>query len=130
LKRTLLFLLNSTDEVQAEQAANYWLFRNPSERARLQNIGITKARPIIEDFKKAHIPIAHHFCTGKRTGLRIVNLDAKIALSVVDNFSRAGFPILAIHDSFIVQYRYKKRLRKVMDDAYFKHTGGFHCPIK
>ncbi len=130
LKHVLLFLLNSTDEVSAEAAANYWLFRNPGERGRLQEIGITRARPIIDAFKEAHALISHHFCTGKRTGLRIMNLDAKIALDVVHHFAEQNIPILAVHDSFLVQSRFENQLRKVMNDSYCKHTKGFHCPIK
>jgi hypothetical protein len=130
LKSVLLFMLNAKDEVTAERAANYWLRKNHGERELLKKIGITRARPILDAFKEAHKPIAHYFCNGKDTGMRIMNLDSTIALEVVKHFAKQGKPILAIHDSFIVQRQYQRELRLVMNQTYSKHTGGFRCPIK
>ena len=130
LKQILLCLLNSKDELTAERAGNYWLARNHKERNALYDIGITRARPIIDAFKQVHKPIAHHFCNGKKTGMRIMNLDAKIALDVVDHFAKQEIPILAIHDSFIVQEQYKDELKRTMQRIYRKHTKGFRIPVK
>jgi hypothetical protein len=129
LKIILLALLNNNDMLSAERAANYWLFQNHREREILNTRDITKARPLIEEFEKVHKPIAEYFCSGKETGLRIMNLDSKIALEVVDHFVKQGRPILAIHDSFLVEERYEKELRKVMEKTYQKYTGGFTCKI-
>lgn len=123
LKQVLLCLLNSKDETTAEKAANYWLARNDKERAILHSIGITRARPLIDAFKEKHKAIKLHFSTGKETGLRIMNLDAKIALDIVDHFAKQGIPILAVHDSFIVQQQYKDELHRTMQRVYKKHTG-------
>ncbi|OPL09443.1 MAG: hypothetical protein AVO38_10985 [delta proteobacterium ML8_D] len=128
LKQILLCMLNAEDEINAERAANYWLFRNHEERDKLGQIGITRARPLIEAFKEAHRPISGHFCNGKDTGLRVMNCDAAIALEVVDHFAKQNIPILAIHDSFVVQEQYRAELLKTMQRAYRKHTG-FRCPI-
>ena len=130
LKQVLLCMLNAKDEIAAERAANYWLFKNHAERGALKEIGITRARPLIEAFKSAHKPIARYFCNGKDTGLRIMNLDARIALDVVDHFAKQNIPILAIHDSFIVQEQYQAELLQTMKRTYRKHTNGFRCPIK
>lgn len=123
LKQILLCLLNSKDEITAEKAANFWLAHNHKERSELHKIGITRARPFIDAFKEKHKPIAHHFCTGKETGLRIMNLDAKIALDIVNHFAKQGIPILAVHDSFIVQQQYRDELHQTMKRIYRKHTG-------
>jgi hypothetical protein len=79
-------------------------------------------------FKAAHKPISGYFCSG--TGPRAMNVDAKIALDIIAHFASRDLPVLAIHDSFIVQRRYGRRLRMVMDRAYRNQTGGFTCPIK
>ena len=79
-------------------------------------------------FKEAHEPIAKYFFTGM--GLKAMNADAKIALDIIAHFANDDIPILAIHDSFIVQRQYKFRLRKAMLLAYRKQTGGFRCPVK
>lgn len=130
LKHILLCMLNSNDERKAEQAANYWLYKNHYERKILYNWGITSAKPLITKLKEAHKSIEHHFCNGKDTGLRIMNLDSRIALDVVDHFAAQKIPILAIHDSFIVQKKYKEELWQVMESTYEKHTKEFKCKIK
>lgn len=130
LKIILLALLNSNDEVTAVKAANYFLYRNPTDWWILKELKVPKAKVLIEAFKTAHAPIAHYFCTGKDTGLRIMNLDSKIALDIINHFAKQGIPILSVHDSFIMQRPYKAELKHVMQTAYRKHTGGFRCPIK
>jgi len=82
------------------------------------------------EFRKAHKSIEHHFCNGNDTGLRIMNLDSRIALDVIDHFAKQNIPILPVHDSFIVQDKYKHELRLIMEHSYEKHTKGFKCKIK
>jgi len=130
LKNILLCMLNANDELSAEKAANYWVYKHHSERDELNDIGITSARPLMNNFRKVHKPIEHHFCNGSDTGLRIMNLDSRIALDIVDHFAKQNIPILAIHDSFIVQDKYKNELRLVMEHSYEKYTNGFKCKIK
>ena len=122
LKQILLCMLNAKDEQTAERAANYWLHKNPEEHESLLKIGIKTARPLIKRFKEVHQPIAGYFCKGRQTGMRIMNQDAKIALDVVNHFAKQGIPILAIHDSFIVQEQYRDELFRVMKTVYEKHT--------
>ena len=129
-KHILLCMLNAKDEKSAEQAANYWLYKHHYERNILNNWGIRSARPLMTKFREAHKHIERHFCNGKDTGLKIMNLDARIALDIVDHFAKQNIPILAIHDSFIVQRKYKEELRQVMESTYKKHTNGFKCKIK
>jgi hypothetical protein len=130
LKQILLCMLNSPDEITAERAANYWLRNNHDERKALQGIGITRARPLMDAFKEAHKPIVHYFCNGKDAGMKIMNRDAAIALDVVQHFAKQNIPILAVHDSFLVQRQYEAELKRVMQSIYSKHTGGFRCAIK
>lgn len=129
LKIILLSILDSENETKAESAANFWLRDNHEEREALADIGITRARPLIDAFKEAHAPIAHYFCQGGETGLKLMNKDSKIALAIVGHFANRQIPILAVHDSFIVQAKYGDALKEVMDMQYRKHTG-FSCPIK
>jgi hypothetical protein len=129
LKQILLCMLNAKDRVAAERAANFWLKKNPEERELLKKAGITNARPLMGKFSEVHRPIAHYFCKGKVTGMRIMNKDAKIALDVVNHFAKQGIPILAVHDSFIVQKQYRNALLEVMKNIYQKHTG-FRIKVK
>jgi len=130
LKLILLAMLNAKDFTSAEQAANNWLYEKHNQRELLKPLGITRARPLMEKFIEAHAKIAHHFCNGKETGLRVMNLDSKIALDVLTHFTENGIPILAIHDSFIVQNQYKALLKKVMKQKYSKHANEFRITVK
>ncbi len=123
LKIILLAMLNAKDKTTAERAANHWLYLNHDERADLAELKITKARPLIDSFRQVHKRIDHYFCNGNETGLRVMNLDAIIALDVVKNFTEQEIPILAIHDSFIVQEKHQGELHRTMKKAYQKHTG-------
>ncbi len=122
LKHILLCMINAKDESNAEKAANFWLKDEHTQREKLKEIGITRARPLIKAFRKAHKKIGHYFCNGNDTGLRIMNLDSSIALDIVHHFAKKNIPILAIHDSFIVQEKYKEELRQVMEGTYEKHA--------
>ena len=82
------------------------------------------------EFRRLHNPIDHYFCNGTETGLRVMNLDSRIALDIVDHFAKQNIPILAVHDSFIVQEKYEDELRQTMENTYEKHTNGFKCKIK
>ena len=130
LKHILLCMLNSPNEITAERAANKWLYDNPEERKRLKSLGITRARPFIIAFKQSHKKISHYFCHGVKTGLKIMNRDSSIALDIINTFAKQGIPILAIHDSFIVQEQHKDYLLTQMKDAYARNTGGFRITIK
>jgi hypothetical protein len=129
LKHILLYMINSKDKTKAERAANFWLRQNHSEREQLKEIGITRARPFIDKFFEEHQRISHYFCKGKETGMRIMNKDSKIALDIVDHFAMQNIPIMAIHDSFIVQKQYHYELYEVMQNTYQNHTG-FRIRIK
>ena len=123
-------MLNAKDEQSAERAANRWLYKKHNARIKLNNFDIKSAKPLMKEFRKVHKPIERHFCNGSETGLRIMNLDSRIALDIVDHFAKQKIPILSIHDSFIVQDKYKNELRQTMENTYEKHTKGFECRIK
>jgi len=130
LKQILLCMLNAKDELTAERAANYWLYNHKMYRNRLYGFGIDRAKPLMEEFRKVHSRIEHHFSNGSESGLRIMNLDSRIALDIVDHFAKQNIPILPIHDSFIVQDKYRDELWQTMHSTYKKHTKGFECKIK
>lgn len=134
LKQILLCLLNSDSELKVEKAARYWLNKNYEEKEALNKIGITTSKESIQEliqaFKKEHKLISQYFCAGKHTGMRIMNKDAEIAVDVIDHFGRQSIPILAIHDSFIVQEQYRDELHETMRKVYARKTDGFRINIK
>lgn len=127
LKQLLLALLNADSFGKAVASGNYQLHLDHDLYQTLEAIG-KRTTELIDRFKQSHPAIARHF--GQRMGLKLMRLDARIALEVLETFTGKGLPILSIHDSFIVQRNYRDDLQEAMQAAYRKHTGGFTCPIK
>jgi len=80
---------------------------------------------LISKFEEMHAPIVRYFYQGR--GIYLQNLDAKIAESVLMNCMQVGerdeqgivrkFPALPVHDSFIVESKYKALLENAMKTA-------------
>jgi hypothetical protein len=117
-------------KANAEGSINQDIGYDAKLRDKLKEHGITTARQVIDRFKKEHVEISHHFFSDNETGLRTMNKDAAIAIDVVELFAEKGWPILAIHDSFVVQEQHRDELKSTMDRIYKKHNKGFFCPIK
>ena len=160
LKTMLLAMVNSENFNEAQSACNAWLnpgnikdrkgvsaihkyesnlmsdvgkkkFEKACRQAEaVKRTGITTARPWMEKFLNAHEPIRKYLCSGNKTGMELMNKDSKIALYVCKHFTDKNIPVLPVHDSFIVQTKYKQELKAIMDKAYRKYTNGFFCPIK
>lgn len=127
-KKIFMCLLNSKDEVTAVRAGNKFLYDNRKYYNRMRKRGLKIKDDLIPMFQETHAPIAHYFCKG--TGLKVMNLDSKIALDVLKHFAEKCIPVLAIHDSFIVYRHLKQELKQVMQSAYGLKTKGFNCPVK
>lgn len=54
---------------------------------------------------------------GTDVGITLMNIDAKIAEHVLRHFTALGIPVLCIHDSFIIDYRFAGQLRAAMTAA-------------
>jgi len=67
-------------------------------------------------FEEENNPIKHHLFTG--VGKRLQFKDSCIAESIIESMVNNNIPILAIHDSFIVQLRNKSNLYKSMDHIF------------
>lgn len=127
IKKLILALLNAETRGKAVLAGNHKIYTDEKLRLLLKEKNL-KMGELIERIETIHHPISQHF--GTQIGFMLMNLDSKIALEVIEHFTNMNIPILPIHDSFIVQEHREDELRKVMDEAYRKHTDGFACPIK
>jgi hypothetical protein len=54
---------------------------------------------------------------GADQGIRLMNVDARIAELVHRHFTAQGVPVLSVHDSFIIDYTRVGELKQVMADA-------------
>lgn len=103
-KKTILVLINADTELSARKALEKQ-FENTID-----------FKPIITAAKQYHTPIAD--CFGSGIGIKLQNYDARIAVNVVSHFTAKGVPCLPIHDSFIVDKRYKEQLKDIMIYSY------------
>lgn len=137
LKQVLLRMINAKNETAAERSAKNWFYEKHEDEElemikriiKLIDIDGTAVRTIMDKFFEAHKPIAHYFCHGKVTGMKLMNKDAKIALDIINHFAKKNVPILCVHDSFIVQKQYEEELNLVMKNTYKRHTG-FRINVK
>jgi hypothetical protein len=132
LKVLLLALLNASTETKAVSAGSNHVFEmcekgDYSLKHLLRRLK-TGPRDLMNKFKVTHNPIKEYFCKG--IGLQLMNADSKIMLDIIEYCNSLTIPVLTIHDSIIVQSRYRDQLKVVMNDTYKKHNKWFTCPIK
>jgi hypothetical protein len=134
LKNSLLALLNSESEQKMISAGNYFLHENYDYYDKMQKKGLT-INDLLKMFKAAHSTIAQFFCTGQ--GVKLMNIDAEIARTVLLDFAKRNEACLCVHDSFIVEAKNKDILHKLMVDSYqqiiskrFLTPKLFSCPVK
>ncbi len=73
---------------------------------------------VIEKAVALHPTIEKYFFT--KIGRKLMRLDATIALSIVHTLTLQGIPVLPLHDSFVVPYKHRDRLYKLMVSEYQK----------
>jgi len=73
----------------------------------------------IKIFEEENDPIKHYLFT--KVGTQLQFKDSCIAESVIERMVSMRIPILVVHDSFIVQYRNKELLHKLMNHVFREH---------
>ena len=92
-KKTILVLINAKTEYSALKAL---------EKEYNNTLDF---KPIIAAAKQYHMPISDYFGSG--IGIKLQNYDARIAGNVVSHFTAKGVPCLPLHDSFLIDKRFK-----------------------
>ena len=122
-------MINSPTYFEAQKVANNWLCskkvtgEKQKIREKIFDLGVTKASPFMDKFLEVHKPISKYLCSEGNTGLKLMYKDAKIAVDVINHFVKQNIPILCMHDSFIIEEKYKDELMEVMLKTYQKHIG-------
>lgn len=76
----------------------------------------------LAEFEAYHAPIADQFRTG--VGLELQRKDSDIAMTLLNYLAgHRGIVVLPVHDSFIVQRRYRAKLMETMKLAYYGQVG-------
>jgi len=112
LKRSVLILVNSSNETQAIRAIrekiNY-------EYPYLDSTDVY-IRSLIEALTDKHPEIEDHLFSGR--GGELQYQDSQITEYVLKDMQARGQPVLPVHDSFIVQDKYLAHLYSSMKEAY------------
>jgi len=127
LKMILLYMINNSSFNEAQRVANDWLVHPKKKEEqickRIFALGVDKAGPLMDKFLVEHSRISKYLCVSSKTGLRLMNKDAEIAVDVIYHFVKQEIPILSMHDSFLIERKYKDELEQVMKEKYYKNTG-------
>jgi len=128
VKRFLLVMLNSKDRADVRDVLHndvYDKTKPKDSRLKLpKEIKSTKAEHLnllMDAFAKKHEQIKRHFCTG--VGIDLQYLDSQMAERVLLHFSKMGYPILPMHDSFILHHGLERELEEAMDGAFREQFG-------
>lgn len=122
LKMVLLISVNADSKIKAKRAITDAINKGDIEKPK----SIKSIDDVIDDFVKKHAAIKESFFSG--AGLELQFLDSQLAEKVMISFASKGYPILPIHDSFIVETEKKEILDWCMADAYYD-IFKMKCPV-
>ena len=125
-KRASNIMINAPTRISAKKALTNYLNKHHEsiELIRSYNLSVND---IINKFIPVHEPIRNFFNSG--FGLKLQNYDSQIANNILYHFTRQGIPCLVIHDSFIVEQKYRDELEAIMKECYFQEFG-YNCDVK
>lgn len=111
VKQLVLTALNAKDRKSAFQS-----FRD-GWRANHYGKGMTNEElaVLLDAFTVQHPHLRELVCADQ--GIRLMNVDSRIAEQVHNHFTRQGIPVLSVHDSFIIDYTRVGELKQVMAEA-------------
>ena len=115
LKQVLLIAINAKTKKGAVSAIRQEINFDDS------SYGWTKEKDIniselIDAFANRHSPIQHHLFSG--SGIKLQNIDSKIAETIINHFTNKEIVTLCIHDSFLIDPLYENELNQLMTEAF------------
>ena len=116
----MLMALNASDERAAINAFKEWLIKEQKNRLGLPDLRDVTIRPIIEALKNKHKNIQKMFFSGAAKGL--MALDSLILGHTIEECLKHNVTVLPVHDSIIVQRKYKEYAEQLMEDTYKRIT--------
>lgn len=115
LKQILLCSINAKDKTAAVNAIRKEINFNPEEYYWIAEIGLDISA-IIDAFVAKHKAIGEYFFSN--SGVKLQNIDSRIAEIVINHFTQLDIPVLCIHDSFVISADRAEDLLALMTGAY------------
>lgn len=107
--------INSESEVKAVDSIQRELQDSNLTRYLPDNTDATRKK-LIQSFTRHNKKIQDYFFTGY--GIKLQKIDSDIAQAIIMHFARKGVLVLVIHDSFVIDEKYKQELKKKMKEFY------------
>jgi len=115
LKKVLLTALNADSEEAAIKAIRSTLNQDKEQYQWFFDEGID-IKGLINKFSEAHKPIQKYFFNDY--GVKLQNIDARIAERIINRCTQEGIPVLCVHDSFIIAKEHKDKLQQYMLESF------------
>ena len=115
LKVIVLVSVNAVRRTQALEALRYKIRTTDREEFEWFTQGDYDLEDILNRFVKKHEPIQSSFFSSNT--FSVIKIDAEIAEYIINNFTDQGTPVLAIHDSFLINRVHEGDLRSTMQTA-------------
>lgn len=120
IKKMLNIMINSYSDYHAKEG--FEKFLNKDEKGENIREVMLKYKisnwDLIKAIREAHKPIENYF--GSNDGKNKQYKDSIIAMRIMKHFMKKRIACLCVHDSFIVEEKYKDELYQVMIDEYKK----------
>lgn len=120
IKKLMQMIINAETQRKAIEAFNKYLYENPEVRNVLYPDGLDGIE-LMKMIQRTHKPIEKYFNTG--IGVKLQFIDSNIAEAILKHFMNKNVVCLCIHDSFIVEGKYKDELEGLMKQEYKKELG-------
>ncbi|MCB9211790.1 MAG: hypothetical protein H6609_20705 [Ignavibacteriales bacterium] len=120
MKKIALISINAGSLTKGFQAFNRELQKDFELYLLKKQSGFTTPE-LFKKFSEAHPKISKYLNSG--IGLKLQNKDAHLASNIMKNFVIEDVLIATVHDSFIIEEKYKDDLKKVMKEEYRKLFG-------
>lgn len=120
IKKMMNIMINTKSDYQARNAFEKDLLEDEKggEIQTAMIIHRVDGWDLIRMIHKAHSPIETYF--GSEIGIRVQYEDSELAKNILTHFRERRIACLCVHDSFLVQEKYKDELYEVMMNEYEK----------
>jgi hypothetical protein len=114
VKLGLLIVMNARDPASAARAL--------ARHGRQLGINHHKAKAIVDAILKRHDAIRAMLCND--WGIKLMNVDARIMVQVMNALVARGIPCIGIHDSIVVQHRFEGHALAEMEKSWAQNSKG------
>jgi len=126
-KTVSLIMINASDKTNALRGIVNE-YRGTDYRRFVPNLKHTTLETYCNAFMDAHQPIKRQFFSG--LGIKLQFIDSQISNRILKHFAAKGILALCIHDSYIIDKRYKDDMKAIMEEEYLAEFPGLPPIIK